>query len=155
VNATADGDRVNFPAIAISPDGRNVYLTYNAFLAPWRETTASPRPMQGVVRAVTSSNLGNAPAWTTLFKGPIGDARASSANDLTSEFLGDYNYAIATRDFAVLLWNDVRDAASCPAIDAYRQSLVAGTPIAPPAPGSDCPATFGNSNIFGARVTRP
>jgi hypothetical protein len=155
VNAAALGDRPNFPAIAISPDGRNVYLTYNAFLAPWQETTANPRPMQGVVRGVNSGGVGNALAWATLFKGPLGDARSSSANALTSGFLGDYNYAVATRDFAVLVWNDVRDAASCPAIDAYRQSLVAGAPIAPPAPASDCPATFGNSDIFGARVVLP
>ena len=155
VNAGTAGDRPNFPAIAISPDGRNVYLTYNAFLAPWQETTANPRPMQGVVRGVNSNNLGNALAWTTLLRGTPGDARGSSANVLTSEFLGDYNYAVATREFAVLLWNDVRAAPSCAAIDAYRQSLVAGTPIATPAPASDCPATFGNSDIFGARVVLP
>ena len=45
--------------------------------------------------------------------------------------------------------NDVRNAASCPAIDAYRQALVVGNPIASPAPSIDCPATFGNSDIFG------
>jgi hypothetical protein len=42
----------------------------------------------------------------------------------------------------------VRRAASCPAIDAYRQSLVDGNPIAIPAPATQCPATFGNSDIF-------
>ena len=104
---------------------------------------------------MNGNSLGNASAWSTLFRGATGDARGSSANALNSEFLGDYNYAIATRDFGVLLWNDVRDAASCSAIDAYRQSLVAGTPIAPPAPASDCPPTFGNSDIFGARVVLP
>ena len=155
LNAATLGDRPNFPAIAISPDGHKVYLTYNAFLAPWQETTANPRPLQGVARGVNGNSLSNVSAWSTLFRGATGDARGSSANALNSEFLGDYNYAIATRDFGVLLWNDVRDAASCPAIDAYRQSLVAGTPIAPPAPASDCPPTFGNSNIFGARVVLP
>ena len=34
--AQQDGDRPDFPAIAISPDGKNVYVTYDAFLAPWR-----------------------------------------------------------------------------------------------------------------------
>jgi hypothetical protein len=155
VNAGDAGDRTNFPAIAISPNGKNVYLTYNAFLAPWQETTASPRPMQGVVRSVNNNDPANVGAWTTAFRGAIGDARASSANSLTSEFLGDYNYAIATRDFAVLLWNDVRNAGACPAIDAYRQSLLTDSPLPVPAVASDCPATFGNSDIFGARVLVP
>ena len=34
------------------------------------------------------------------------------------------------------------------AIDAYRQSLVNGTPITPPAPPTACAATFGNSDIY-------
>jgi len=83
-----------------------------------------------------------------LQRGASGDARASSANALTAEFLGDYTYAAATRSYGRAVWTDVRNAADCPAIDAYRQSLVKGTAIATPAPGSDCPATFGNTDIF-------
>ena len=146
VNAEETGDRPDFPAIAISPDGANVYLTYMAFLTPWQTSTAAPRPMQGVVRHTT-----NLTVWSTLNRGALGDARGSSANVLDSEFLGDYNAAVATRSFGVAAWNDVRNAADCPAIDAYRQSLVVGSPITKPAPGTDCPATFGNSDIFGGQ----
>jgi hypothetical protein len=152
VNAAEAGDRPNFPAIAISPDGTDVYLTYDAFLDPWRTTTADPRRMLGVVRHAEASALGT---WTTLHRAPVGDARGSSANGLTSEFLGDYNFVAATRDAGVAVWNDVRDAAVCPAINAYRQSLVDGAPIPPPAPNSDCPATFGNTDIFGGRFADP
>ena len=71
------------------------------------------------------------------------------------------------------MWNDVRNAADCPAIDAYRQDLhdeavATGQPTAeaeeprgeseegedadaPVAPAVQqvCPANFGNSDIFG------
>lgn len=155
INAALPTDRPNFPAIAISPDGRDVYITYNNFLQPWQPTTASPRLMQGVVRHADVAPDGAIGTWTDLHRGPTGDARGSSANSLVAEFLGDYNYIFATRDYAVAAWNDVRNAADCPAIDAYRQSVVNGTPIARPAPNAACPATFGNSDIFGGQFADP
>jgi hypothetical protein len=51
------------------------------------------------------------------------------ANALGFEFVGDYNHVVATNDFAAAVWNDVRDAALRPAIDACRQSLLDGSPI--------------------------
>jgi len=152
INAAASGDRPDFPAVAISPDGQDVYLTYDAFLNPWRDNTSDVRNMQGVVRFASGSDPST---WSTLHRGATGDARGSSANSLTSEFLGDYNYIAATNDFSVAVWNDTRDAAVCPAINAFRQSIVDDSPIAPPAPNADCPATFGNSDIFGGRFTAP
>jgi hypothetical protein len=149
--ASQAGDRANQPAVAISPDGQDIYLTYNAFLAPWQTTTAAPRPMLGVVRHANSSTG----PFTTLHRGGVGDARASSANGLTSEFLGDYNYAVATEASGVAVWNDVREGADCPAIDTYRQSLVSGTPIAVPAPATACPPTFGNTDIWGIALPDP
>jgi hypothetical protein len=101
---------------------------------------------------------GTATSFATLHRGDEGDARGSSANALTSEFLGDYNYAFATDEFAVAVWNDARDAADCPAIDAYRQGLATETTaddVARPAPGTDCPATFGNTDIFGGSYADP
>jgi len=145
VNGADSSDRPDFPAVAISPNGTDVYLTYMGFLTTWQSTTSSPRFMQGVVRHATGALTG----WSTLHRGAVGDARGSSANSLTSGFLGDYNSVVATRTFAVAMWNDVRNAADCPAIDAWRQSLVDGAPTATPAPGTVCPATFGNSDIFG------
>ena len=62
---------------------------------------------------------------------------------------------MATRTYGAAVWNDARNAAVCPAINAYRQSLVAGTPIPPPAPNVDCPATFGNTDIFGGSYPDP
>lgn len=151
-DATEAGDRPDFPWIAISPDGEDVYITYMGFLDPWRTNTTDPRRMQGVVRHADFSDLSG---WSTLHRGAIGDARGSSANSLAFEFLGDYDYVVATNDFAAAVWNDVRDAAVCPAINAYRQSLYDGAPIAVPAPPTDCPATFGNTDIFGGVFPDP
>ena len=150
--ANESSDRPDFPAIAISPDGQDVYLTYMAFLVPWQDSTADPRTMQGVVRHADASDLSS---WTTLDRGAIGDARGSSANSLAFEFLGDYDYAWATNDYGYAVWNDVRNAADCPAIDAWRESLLTATPLTRPAPGSDCPATFGNSDIYGGHFDDP
>ncbi len=156
-------DRPDFPAIAISPDGADAYLTYMSFLQPWQSKTASPpRLMQGVVRhADVSQTTGVIGAWTDLNRGPTGDARGSSQNNLLAGFLGDYDYAFATNDAVLAVWNDVRNAADCPAIDAYRQQVAdgtaAGTTSDPtrPAPQQACLPTFGNSDIFGGSYADP
>jgi hypothetical protein len=154
-DAADPADRPNMPAVAISPDGKDVYLGYNAFLVPWQFTTANPRPMNSVVRHAEANGTGTPVGWSTLSDGPFGDARGSSANSLSGEFLGDYNTATATRDFGSVVYVDVRNAADCPAVDAYRQSLSTASPIAKPAPNSNCPATFGNTDIFGGSFADP
>jgi len=151
------GDRGIYAAPAISPNGTDVYIVYNAFTTPFRNDTTSPRALVGVVmHADSSSNPGTATgAFTELHRGASGDPRGASANVLTDNFLGDFVYAAASRTYGAAVWNDVSNAADCPAVDAWRASLQAGSPTAKPAPEQDCPATFGNEDIRGGTYPDP
>src|SRR5919201_105126 len=149
------GDRGYYAAPALSPDGTDLYIVYNAFTTPYRTTTFTPRGLVGVVRHADIGAAGAPTGWTTLHRGAVGDPRGSSQNNLVGEFLGDYVYAAATNTYGVAVWNDVRNAADCPAMDAWRMSLRTGASVARPAPQQDCPATFGNSDIFGGSYADP
>jgi hypothetical protein len=151
------GDRGYYTAPAISPNGSDVYVVYNAFTTPYRNNTSDPRSLLGVVLHADSSTsvAGPTGVFTTLHRSPPGDPRGSSQNNLVGEFLGDYVYAVATRTYGAAVWNDTRNAADCPAIDAWRMSLRTGTTVTKPAPQQDCPATFGNSDIFGGSYADP
>jgi hypothetical protein len=149
------GDRGFYAAPAISPNGTDLYVVYNAFTTSYRNDTTSARSLVGVVKHA-DIGAGGAPInWSELHRGASGDPRASSANSLVAEFLGDYVYAVATRTYGAGVWNDVRNAADCPAIDTYRQALQNGTSPTPPAPEQDCLATFGNSDIYGISLADP
>jgi hypothetical protein len=178
------GDRGYYAAPAISPNGRDAWVVYNAFTTPFRNDTTSPRNLVGVVKHADIAANGTVGAFTEVHRSPGGDPRGSSQNNLAAEFLGDYVYAAATRTYGAAVWNDVRNAADCPAIDAYRQALhdqavAIGAPVADPeeprgeedavhaanktqepepvAPDVQqvCAGTFGNSDIFGGTYADP
>jgi hypothetical protein len=141
-------DRGYYAAPAISPNGKTVYVVYNAFTTPYQPTTATPRSLVGVFMQATVGTPGTG-AFAEAHRGTPGDPRGSSQNNLVAEFLGDYVYAAATRTYGVGVWNDTRNAADCAAIDAWRQDkATGGTTVPRPAPQQDCPATFGNSDIY-------
>lgn len=153
--AAEASDRPNAPAIAISPDGDDVYLVYQGFLDPWRSSLSGPRRMQPVVRHADASDLST---WTTTYRGEVGDARASASPSFGGRTVGDLGIhlaAIATRDAGIALWTDIRNAARCQAIEAFRQSLVDGDRLPAPTIGEDCPPTFGNADIYGTVVADP
>lgn len=153
-------DRGYYSAIAISPDATDAYVVYNAFTTPYRNDTTSARGLVGVIKHADVGGNGAFGAWGEVNRGATGDPRTSSQNNLWLEFLGDYVYAVATNDFAAAVWNDTRNGADCPAIDAWRAAaqvaIQNGTAVpAKPAPQQDCPATFGNSDIYGAHIDDP
>ena len=118
-------DRGYYSAPAISPDGHEVWLVYNAFTTPFRTSAVGPgndRQLIGVVRHADATAAGVG-TFGTVHRGATGDARGSSQNDLAAEFLGDYVYAAATRTYGTAVWNDMRRGAHCAAVDRYRQAL--------------------------------
>jgi len=154
------GDRGYYSAIAISPQGTDAYLVYNAFTTPLDTIGTNPHILVGVVKHADIGGNGAPGAWSELNRGAPGDARGSSQNNLWLEFLGDYVYAVATNTYGAGVWNDTRNAADCPAIDAWRiaaqEAIMNGTAVpTKPAPEQDCPATFGNSDIFGGSYADP
>jgi hypothetical protein len=178
------GDRGYYAAPAISPNGTDAWVVYNAYTTPFRNDTTSPRNLVGVMKHADIAANGTVGAFTQVHRSPGGDPRGSSQNDLAAEFLGDYVYAAATRTYGAAVWNDTRNAADCPAVDAYRQALhnqsvAIGAPVADPeeprgeedavhnlnktqepdavAPAVQqvCGGTFGNSDIFGGTFADP
>lgn len=105
--------------------------------------------MQAVVRHADLSS-GTLGAFADLFRGPTGDARGTSQNGLTAEFLGDYNSIEATNSAGVAVYNDARNAADCAA-------SIASAPTSPRRRRRSraCPAVFGNSDIFGGSFADP
>jgi hypothetical protein len=152
----SSGDRGLYTAPAISPNGTDVYVVYNAFTTPYRTNTTDPRSLVGVVlHADSTAGPAATGSFHELHRSTPGDPRSSSQNDLTAEFLGDYVYAAATRTYGAAVWNDTRNGVDCPAIDAWRMSLENGTTVPRPAPQQDCPAGFGNSDIYGGVFADP
>jgi hypothetical protein len=145
------GDRGMYTAPAFSPDGGDLYLVYNAFTTPYRDDTTSARGLVGVVLHADVGANGTVGGWTLLHRGAVGDPRGSAQNNIVMEFLGDYVYAAATNDYAVAVWNDVREATVCGPVQTWRAAMQADPstfPVGRPAIQQACPATFGNTDIF-------
>ena len=153
VAVSATGDRPDFTAVAISPDGSKTYVTYDAFLQVFQTDWNNPRNMQGVVRQASISRSGVIAPFKVGFQGVSGDARGSSQNNLVLEFLGDYNFIVADNSAPFAVFNDARNEVDCPTVDTYRAdfeaALAGGTALpSKPDPGLVCTATFGNLDIF-------
>jgi hypothetical protein len=150
----AAGDRPYYAAIALSPDGTDAYLVYNAFTTPFRDDTTSGRGLVGVIMHAEVDPATGAPGtFSEIHRGGVGDPRSSAQNNIVLEFLGDYVYADATNDYGVAVWNDVREASPCAAVNAWRAEVQEeGPPLDAtdrPEIQQECPATFGNSDIWG------
>jgi hypothetical protein len=139
-----------FPGLAVSPDGRHVFVGWPA--QTWRAPGTAAGA--GVVSQFAAFAVRTGGTWgaAALLSTAAGDPDGSSTNSLTTQFLGDYATATSSNTRAVFVWTDTRNATACAAVDAFR----AGT-AAKPNPDLQCPAgaagrSFGNSDIFAGAV---
>jgi hypothetical protein len=136
-----------FPGVAVSPDGTRVTVATQALDA----VPAGTQPGAGVVKydSYLAESV-NGAAFTAPLKVSTAssDPDGSSTNSLGAQFQGDYNTLISDNLHAWFIWTDGRNAATCPAVDAFR----AGTAPKPSVPAK-CPANFGNTDIVVGRVS--
>ena len=142
--ASVPGRNIFFSSLAVEASGRvdAVFLALDN-----RPIGTAPGP--GVVHydAYFARSVTRGLTWSKpqRLSSTSSDPDGSTANNLSMQFVGDYITAAADirggRFFAV--WTDARNAAPCPAVDAFR----ARTDAAPDVSGG-CPATFGNTDIY-------
>jgi hypothetical protein len=117
-------------------------------------TLTTPRLYHGVFLTAPIGADGAPGAWSTIENGPLGDLRASyPGHDIYQERIGDYLYAAATSTYSAAVWTDLRNAAVCNPVQDWRAaSFAAGERVLPGAPWplSDCPGTWGNTDIYAA-----
>jgi hypothetical protein len=162
-----------FQGLDVAPNGR-VDLAYQALVA------ADPTTF-GTGNATIDAYAATKPAggsWSTPVRisTASSDPAASAQNNLQRQFWGDYNTVVSTADAALFISTDSRTGAGCPAVDAYQHFLVdnglaveeddegakaehgnanhdAEDPSVVPAPPTECPRNFGNTDVFVARFT--
>lgn len=150
--ASVAGRNAFFPAASVAPNGM-VALTFDALTQP-----PANNPWQTGVQ-VYDNYYAESPAGGTTFTTPIRVSTASSNpdgssyNDLTEQFIGDYIDIVAGPSSATIVWTDSRAAATCQAVDAYRNSVYAGSKTAvAPNPDNVCSTNFGNTDTEAAIV---
>ena len=159
------GDRPLYSAPAISPSGDRVYVAYEADTAAWAGgDMSSPRPYHGVFLSAAIGANGAPGSFSVVYNGSTvtstghNDLRATyPGHDIYQERVGDYVYAAASATYGVGVWTDAQNATVCGPVQDYRAaSLAAGTLALPaPWPLADCPATFGNTDIYGGSYADP
>ncbi len=142
VAGNVPGRSAFFASVATDPSG-NVDVVFQAL----DDVATGTAPGAGVVHYDTyltrSTNGGASFSGPTVISTATSDPDGSSTNSLGAQFLGDYITAVADASHVYAVWTDSRNATPCAAVDAFR----AGT-AGKPDVITQCPTTFGNTDIF-------
>lgn len=147
VTGDVPGRSAFFASIATDPSN-DVDLVFQAL----DDVPTGTAPGAGVVRYDTYFTQ-SADAGVT-FSSPLpistasSDPDGSSTNSLGAQFLGDYISTVADASHVYAVWTDSRNATPCAAIDAFRAGATGAPNVI-----TQCPTTFGNSDVFLGTVT--
>ena len=145
----------------------------------WQALTAIDPTTFGTGNAAIDSYYASSPAGGAAFGAAVkvttvsSDPAASAQNNLQRQFWGDYNTLVSKDGSAWFIYTDSRDGDGCTDVDEYQEFLVDTGAIiegeereadrqdgkqAPedgekPAPPTDCPSQFGNTDVFVSVIT--
>jgi hypothetical protein len=153
----------------VAPNGR-VDLAYQALVAV--DPTTFGTANASIDAWAVTKPAGGTWSTPTRISTVSSDPAASAQNNLQRQFWGDYNTVVSGATGAWFISTDSRNGEGCPAVDAYQHFLVdnglaieeddeggaapkgqghdAEDPSVAPAPPTDCPPSFGNSDIYVA-----
>ena len=144
-----------FPAIAVTPSGGQVLIEYQSVTVK----SNTPGPGSALIQNVYVRSLNGGSNWIAYQLSPSAvDVDGSSDPSLARQRLGDYTSLIVTSYKAQLMayaiWTDPHNAVSCPLVDQYRAAVAAHQAASRPDPDvlSQCPAGFGNTDIYDAVI---
>ncbi len=141
-----------YQGLDVAPNGR-IDIGYQALVAKDPSTYGTGNAS---IDSYYVSSTDGGLTWSRPVKvsSSSSDPAASSQNNLRLQFWGDYNTLASTDSTALFIYTDSRNGAGCPAVDAYQHGLDGSGPSVPkPAPGSVCPAQFGNTDLYVSKVT--
>jgi hypothetical protein len=150
--STATEGYAFFQGLDVAPNGR-IDVGYQALVTAHPATYGTGNAM--IDSYYTSSSNGGL-TWSTPVKvsSASSDPAASAQNNLALQFWGDYNTLSSTNTTALFIYTDSRNGVGCPAVDAYQHGLDgSGASVPKPAPGTACPAQFGNSDVYVSKIT--
>lgn len=150
--STAAEGSAFYQGLDVAPNGR-IDIGYQALLA--RDPSTFGTGNAAIDSYYVSSTDGGR-TWSKPLKvsSASSDPAASAQNNLQLQFWGDYSTLASTNGTALFIYTDSRNGVGCPAVDAYQHGLDGtGPAVAKPAPGSVCPAQFGNSDVYVSKVT--